>query len=166
MLLNFSYGSNMLSRRIRERVPEARPVGTGTLRGYSLRWHKVGKDGSGKCDIAIAENPESLVFGVVYELPLAQKSALDDAEGLGHGYTEIRLDVETRDGIVTAWAYRALITDASVLPFTWYRALVVAGAREHSLPAQYVGGLQAARAVPDHDDARAAMNFALAGVRR
>lgn len=48
--LNFAYGSNMLTDRLRERVPSARPVAVARLAGHSLRWHKVSIDGSGKCD--------------------------------------------------------------------------------------------------------------------
>lgn len=51
MFLSFACGSNMLTARLRERVSSARPVGTACLPGFSLRWHKVSVDGSGKCDV-------------------------------------------------------------------------------------------------------------------
>jgi gamma-glutamylcyclotransferase len=47
-IVNFAYGSNMLTRRLRERAPSARTVGTGVLHGHTLRWHKVGQDSSGQ----------------------------------------------------------------------------------------------------------------------
>ena len=47
----FAYSSNMLTDRLRERVPSATAIGIGQLAGHSLRWDKRSeRDGSGKCD--------------------------------------------------------------------------------------------------------------------
>ena len=78
-ILNFSYGSNLLDRRMTQRVPSARPVQTAVLRAYALRWHKAGQDGSAKCDIVASASPDDLVHGVVYELAVADKHFLDTA---------------------------------------------------------------------------------------
>lgn len=48
---SFAYDSNMLSARLRERAPSARALGVAVLRVHELKWHKVAKDGSGKCDL-------------------------------------------------------------------------------------------------------------------
>jgi hypothetical protein len=42
--------------------------------------------------------------------------------------------------------------------YHWYKGLVVAGAREHGLPIEYIERLDAARSVPDLDAKRAAGN--------
>ena len=34
--------------------------------GHRLCWHKKGQDRSGKCDIAVSDNPHDIVYGVVY----------------------------------------------------------------------------------------------------
>jgi gamma-glutamylcyclotransferase len=81
--LNFAYGSSMLTRRLRERVPSANSIAVATLVGYKLRWHKVSKDHSGKCDVVQTENPRDKVVGVVYEILNSEKASLDSAEGLG-----------------------------------------------------------------------------------
>jgi gamma-glutamylcyclotransferase len=47
-----------------------------------------------------------------------------------------------------------------VTPYDWYKALVIAGAREHGLPADYIAALAAAPAKPDPDKIRAARNLA------
>ncbi len=159
--LNFAYGSNMLSARIRERVPGAQLVGIATLHGHALRWHKVAKDGSGKCDI-VASEPGSVVHGVLYEIPSHEKQHLDRAEGLGFGYEEKDVLVECKTGMLKATAYVATHVDESILPFTWYRALVIAGAVEHGLPMAYVNGLRAIEAKLDADAQRHALNMALA----
>ena len=104
----FAYGSNMLLARIRERVPGAHPIGAAQLKAHVLRWHKVGMDQSGKCDLLISDDAEQCVYGVLYDIPSSQKSALDLAEDLGRGYEEKRLMVQCEAGSVEAFAYVAL----------------------------------------------------------
>ena len=66
-MLCFSYGSNMSLARIRDRVPSARFFAVATLKAHRLKFHKISKDGSGKCDAKETENPEDKVVGIVYE---------------------------------------------------------------------------------------------------
>jgi gamma-glutamylcyclotransferase len=162
-MLNFSYGSNLLCRRMTQRVPSARSVQTAVLRGYELRWHKMGQDGSAKCDIVPSASPDSLVHGVVYELAVAEKLLLDAAEGLGHGYEEMQVVLQAASGgSIEAWTYYATDKDAALQPFSWYKALVVAGALEHRLPTDYIDRLQAVPAVQDPDTRRADLHWVLA----
>jgi hypothetical protein len=152
----------MLRARLLQRVPGAKVVGVGLLRGHALRWHKVAKDGSGKCDIPVDET-DSLVYGVLYEIPEKQKTNLDRAEGLGYGYDEMQVCIEVGSTTYSAVAYYATKIDRNILPFTWYKALVVAGAVEHGLPPVYVEKLRAVTAVQDPDAKRHAEHMALAG---
>lgn len=161
MILNFAYGSNMLLRRMRERVPSARPLGTGALLGYELRWHKVSKDGSGKCDVVPSKEPDARVLGVLYEIPESEKPRLDGAEGLGHGYDEKLVQVGTASGPASAVIYYATTVDPAIVPYTWYKSIVVAGAKEHSLAPDYIAMLEAAEAKPDPVARRAMKHFAL-----
>ncbi len=160
-VLNFSYGSNMLSKRIQQRVPSARVVRPAVLHGYGLRWHKAGQDGSAKCDIVQTGAPMDRVHGVVYELLVAEKHLLDAAEGLGKGYEEMQVVVKHAQGDILAWTYYATHLDPALIPFDWYKALVVAGALEHGLPAAYVDGLRTVPATADPDDSRASRHWVL-----
>jgi gamma-glutamylcyclotransferase len=157
--LTFAYGSNMLSARLRERCPSARPLGVARLPGYELRWHKRSKDGSGKCDVV--PNDGETVFGVVYEIDASERAALDQAEGLGHGYHRKDLAVILNGGTVTVSIYVATETDSALKPYTWYKALVVAGAKEHGLPAPYIASLEAVEASEDPDYTRHAKNMCI-----
>ena len=161
--LYFAYGSNLLTRRLRERTPSARVVGVGALRQHTLRWHKAATDGSGKCDVVPCTNGEAEhVQGVVYEIDLAEKPALDAAETLGVGYSEREVTVEMADGSVRkAWAYVALKVDATSVPYDWYHALVLGGAREHAFPESYLKTLEAVLTKADGDASRAARHFGL-----
>jgi hypothetical protein len=157
--LNFAYGSNMATARLRARTPSARPLGVAKLEGHLLRWHKRGMDGSGKCDVVAAD---SIVWGVLYEIFAAEKPLLDAAEGLHRGYAE-------RETVVLAGGrearrvhlYHATDVDASLQPYHWYKRLVLAGAREHGLPERYVRTLDAVESQPDPDVRRATLHRAL-----
>lgn len=159
--LYFAYGSNMLTRRLRERTPSARVVGTATLAGHELRWHKVSKDGSAKCDIVRGAAPQACVHGVVFEIAVADKPALDIAEGIGMGYKGCEVEVQTAHGALQAWTYKATNIDPLARPYPWYKALVVAGAKEHGLPGAYVAALEAVVTREDPKPERAAQNARL-----
>lgn len=155
--LYFAYGSNMLGRRMLARAPSARRVGLATLVDHELRWHKVSKDGSGKCDVEPA--PGSVVHGVLYEIDAADKPALDAAEGLAMGYREVLLEVQTADGPRQGISYQATNIDRFTTPYSWYKALVVAGAREQQLDPAYIQALEAVPGREDRNGTRAAENL-------
>jgi gamma-glutamylcyclotransferase (GGCT)/AIG2-like uncharacterized protein YtfP len=159
--LNFAYGSNMSSARLRARTPSARVVAIGELEGHSLRWHKRGEDGSGKCDAYPVASER--MWGVVYEIDASEKPALDAAEGLHHGYEEKWVEVTTAEGVVTAQLYVASDSDPTVRPYDWYKAFVVHGAIEHGLPADYVEKLRRVEAATDPDRDRARRNRRILG---
>jgi cation transport regulator ChaC len=163
--LNFAYGSNMLTARLRERVSSAHPVGTARLPGFSLRWHKVSVDGSGKCDVVEDATPGACVWGVVFAVESAQKDSLDKAEGLGNGYGSREVSVILGGATLAAQAYVATRTNAAYLPYDWYKALVVAGAREHDLPPDYVAVLEAQPCTIDTNEERRRKNLLLADAR-
>lgn len=159
--LSFAYGSNMLSVRLRQRCPSAKPVGVAELHGYGLRWHKRSNDGSGKCDIAVESATDGRVLGVLYEIDDGEKEALDEAEGFGQGYEEIDVQVVLDGKGTKAKAYRATKIDAKLKPFTWYRAFVIAGAKEHALPKDYIDRLVMVDAIEDTNRVRHDRNMRL-----
>jgi len=138
--LYFAYGSNMSSERLRARTPSAISLGRARLPDHVLRWHKLGRDGSGKCDIEPTDASGEDVWGVLYEIDLADKDALDAVEGLGVGYDEYAGRVQTDSGVRDALTYKARPDriDPDLRPRGWYKAHVLRGAREHGLPADYV----------------------------
>jgi gamma-glutamylcyclotransferase (GGCT)/AIG2-like uncharacterized protein YtfP len=154
-MLYFAYGSNMSITRLRGRVSSARPVTTATLTGHALRFHKIGRDGSAKCDAYPDGNPGHSVAGVVYAIDDAEKPALDRAEGVGNGYAEKEVTLVTQSGeIVHASTYQATKTDPGLRPFHWYRYHVLRGARENHLPETYVRRIEAVESVADPDPQR------------
>ena len=134
----------MSTERLRGRAPSACARGRGRLLHHTLRWHKPGRDGSGKCDIEPVDTP-NVVWGVLFDVAWDEKPALDTAEGLGTGYFEKEVRIVTDDGECLALTYHANPdrTDASLRPRDWYKDHVVRGAREHALPADYVRQIEA-----------------------
>lgn len=162
--VTFAYGSNMLTSRIkdRKRCPSAHALGTAELRGYELKWHKRSSDGSGKCDVVQTNDANHVVYGVFYEIPMSEKPALDQAEGLGYGYEAKKVRVAFNGAICEASIYYATEIDPSLKPYTWYKALVVAGAKEHGLLSKYIERLEATDAIEDPDRQRHNRNSQLA----
>jgi len=151
--LYFGYGSNMLSIRLQRRTPSAVAQATGHVTGRRLTFHKKSDDGSGKGDAETTGNGEDRVEGVLFWIDRGERAALDEAEGLGHGYEEAMVDVVTANGTLKALAYVASAgaTDSARRPYHWYKRLVLAGAIEHGLPAATIAAI---RAEPSVDDPR------------
>lgn len=162
-LVYFAYGSNMLSRRLQARVPSARPAGIARLPGHRLVWHMQSSDGSGKCDVHADPAADEGVWGVLYRMAADEKHHLDRAESLGHGYDEHEHELHTEQGPVRAFLYKALLIEPALRPYHWYKGFVVEGAREHGLPAHYLGQLDAIASLDDPDPERARANLRLLG---
>ncbi len=152
----FLYGSNMLGRRLRARTPSAFSIAPGEIRGHRMAFHKLGADGSAKANILGTGDATDRVFGVVYRIERQELEALDAIEG---GYDRNLMPAITRWGHaveVHAYLARPSFIRPDLLPFAWYRDLVVAGAREHRLPAEHVLWLECHAAHADPDQARRA----------
>ena len=135
----FAYGSNMSLSRLKKRVPSANPLGCHRLNKHDLRFHKTSKDGSGKCDAYFTSNPDDVVYGALFEIDPVEKTVLDKAEGLGHGYDQKEVIVIADDGsLIKAVTYIASNIDDTLKPYSWYVNHVLVGAYETSLPAEYI----------------------------
>lgn len=154
-MLYFAYGSNLSTPRLRVRTASARALGVAVLVGHRLEFHKVGRDGSAKCDAFGTGHPEDRVIGVVFDIEDAELPELDRAEGLGRGYDRTRVAVTSVTGdSVVVLTYCATRIDASLRPFHWYKEHVLRGAREHGLPGDYIEWIDAIGSIADPDAAR------------
>ena len=158
MFKYFAYGSNMLTERLRaaDRCPSAMPIGVGSLRGYTLQFWKMSKDGSGKATIVPRGTAEARVMGVVFEIEEGEKGDLDTAEGAGKGYevlNEIAVRLESGEQVL-ARTYIGSELNHDLRPYDWYRALAMAGAIQHGLPSNWIASLEATEYVRDLDPRR------------
>jgi len=161
-MLYFSYGSNMSSRRLRDRVPSADFMIVATLHGHELRCHKVSRDGSGKCDAYETGDSNHCVIGVVFDINASEKQLLDLKEGLGSGYEEKIVSLVAADGsVIEATTYYATSIDSLLKPYYWYKHHVLIGAAEHGLPQDYIEVFAQVESVADPESERHAKEMAL-----
>jgi len=156
--LNYlAYGSNLFPPRLADRIAIVDIAGIVRLHATRLAFHKRGADGSGKCSLLPGADAEA--YGVVYRIGTADKATLDRIEGVGHGYrVESLMDATLGE----CFFYRAedSALDARLLPFDWYHAYVVAGARHHGLPPDYIAAIAAQPTQLDDDVRRRDENYA------
>ncbi|NVJ49746.1 MAG: gamma-glutamylcyclotransferase [Gammaproteobacteria bacterium] len=152
----FAYGSNMSIARLKARVKSAVSHGCYVLKKHDLKFHKRSKDGSSKCDAFFTSNQEDKVYGILFEIDPAHKPLLDKAEGLGFGYSEKQVKVQSNDGArILAVTYYATDLVDDLEPYTWYTEHCLIGAREGNVPQEYIEQkIASIQAVEDPDKQR------------
>ena len=135
--LYFAYGSNLASRRMGERVPGARPRGRARLEGWRLVADKPGRDGTAKLNLV--REAGAHVWGGVWALRVQDLLVLDRFEG---GYERLAVSVCADAGAVAATTYVSRRGGARLGLDPDYKALVLEGAREHALPAEWLATLE------------------------
>jgi cation transport regulator ChaC/SOS response regulatory protein OraA/RecX len=140
LVLHFAYGSNMSTPRLEKRVGTVRKRGIAKLDGFEIRFDKKSDDGSGKTNIAKMMDGGT-VWGVLFELTPEQMATLASRE---KGYAT-RDDLKViRDGVpVAATTFVAKKQTEGLKPTRTYLDYLIAGAREHQLPPEYIAKLQA-----------------------
>jgi hypothetical protein len=90
----------------------------------------------------------------------AGRARLDRFEGVGRGYEDAAIEVACDGGSVVCFTYLAQPghIDEALRPFHWYKALVLAGAEYHGLPAAYVRHIRGVLSAEDPDPARRALH--------
>ena len=154
------YGSNLHPIRLTDRIPRARLVGTSELRGYRMAFHKRSEDGSAKCTLHITADPNDIAHAAVYSLPENEITILDAIEGVGEGYDREYLSATVGGQSLDLFTYMASETYVVVdlEPYDWYKRLVLAGARYHDFPRDYIEAIAAVSSRQDADTRRRATN--------
>jgi hypothetical protein len=137
-VLYFAYGSNMSTVRTEERVGKVRARGTATLAGHKIAFDKAGADGTGKTNIVPSKATD--VWGVLFGMSAAQFKKLADHEV---GYVEQSVSVRLGDEDAVARTFVAAERTHRLRPSGEYLGLLIAGAHEHRLPADYTKALEA-----------------------
>jgi gamma-glutamylcyclotransferase (GGCT)/AIG2-like uncharacterized protein YtfP len=157
----FAYGSNMLEARLTHpsRVPSAICIGVGVLLGFKIHFHKIGMDGSAKCNAFATGNKNDSVYGVVFDIAEKDVAVLDEKEDIERGgYSRRKVNVimqkDSNQYVVNCYFANSEFIDNTLHPFDWYKALVIAGARDHDLPDDYISLLEAYPSIKDRDHFR------------
>jgi gamma-glutamylcyclotransferase len=144
----FAYGSNLPFQRMLERTSnDIQRKGTFAWAGQRLSFTKRSTDGSAKCTLVATSN-EHVVWGAIYQVTAADKQKLVKVE---RGYHEVPLRVPVDGELKLGFTFVANPgeIDNYLYPFSWYKRLVLAGAREHQFPAAYIATIEAVQARPD-----------------
>lgn len=150
-----AYGSNLHVPRLQRRVSSASPLDVIQISGYRLTFDKFSRDGSGKCNALYTGKPEDVLNCALYEIERSQKPLLDRAEGLGFGYFQAEFPL-ARDSRRTAFIYLShpAYRRSQILPFSWYRELVLRGAEHHEFHPSYVERIRQVRSTEDWNKTR------------
>lgn len=143
----FAYGSNMGQSALRERCPSARQLGTARVEGFRLGFtRRSEKRGGGVADLVPA--PGRVVWGALFDLG-DELELLDGYEGVPTAYRRELWKVTTPEGtLVEAWVYVVAQKAAETLPSHEYWELLVEGAREAGLSAEYVAEIESIAHLP------------------
>ena len=136
MPLYFAYGSNMDRAAMLRRCPASKPVGIGRLMRHRFIVFDEGY-------ASVTRDPQRAVWGMVWDLALADVPALDRYESLSTGlYTKVSQPVVTGQGPRRAIVYvgRSARTGA---PKPGYMEGVIEAASQAGLPQDYIRSLGA-----------------------
>ncbi len=136
MPLYFAYGANMDAAAMASRCPASRLVGRGRLNRHRFIVMKEGW-------ASVVRDSTASVWGVLWDLALADVPALDRYEGVAGGlYVKAYQPVTVEDGATR----RALIylgrSTATGIPRPGYMEAVVAAGEAAQLPAPHLRALR------------------------
>jgi hypothetical protein len=135
MPLYFAYGSNMDRAAMAQRCPASKPVGLGRLMRHRFTIFEGGY-------ASVVRDPQRMVWGVLWDLALADMPALDRYESLSTGlYTKIVQPIRTERGPRQAIVYVGRSAKPGA-PKPGYMEGVVAAAEHAGLPPEYIRGLK------------------------
>jgi len=151
-MLYFAYGSNLEPNQMLARCPQHRVVGLAVLRDHRIAFPLYSQRWGGGVASVVTTHGES-VWGVLHDLTESDLAALDGYEGFrgpadqhnvydrDHVTVElIRPDDGSVPRRVLAWTYLARPSNPSP-PSRRYLDAILAGARHHRLPEDYVAAL-------------------------
>jgi len=153
-VLYFAYGSNMqtatLSGRRGIAFRRSRPA---RAEGWRLVLDKPPMVSIGEGFASIVPDPAAMVIGVVYEITATDLEHVDLTEGvLIENYRRVEIPVTPLDAPDLVLHVQTLTSDRrdpSLRPSDRYMGLIVAGAEEHGLPADWIAYLRAIPTRPE-----------------
>ncbi|KAJ3609403.1 hypothetical protein NHX12_023926 [Muraenolepis orangiensis] len=137
---------NLLKERLQLENPSATFRCTGQLKDYVLKFglwaeHATNRWHGGAASIEVCPGEE--VWGVVWCMSDQDTTSLDNQEGVNRGiYSPLEVNVETNEGVLRCRTYQMTGFHASP-PSPQYKQVVCMGAKQHSLPVEYMKKLEA-----------------------
>ena len=138
----FAYGSNMSWQELRSWCPSAEFVTVARLPDHRLDFTRYSQRRRGGVADVVPSNGDE-VWGVVYDIPSDELPALDRKEGVPNAYQRQDVSVIVQAGErAKALTYTVVQKVPTERPSQAYVDLILKGARERGLPAEYVRKLE------------------------
>ncbi len=146
MVWHFGYGSNLSTEFLRQHCPSVKPVMKAYLPNFRVEFRFYSNNRQGGIS-SIMEAPGEMTYGVIYEMPKKEMDDLDVLESVPEGlYTRETFLVLGEDG---EWhegnLYRVANPEGPFTPAKSYLDLMIEGAREHGLDAEFLEKLESMR---------------------
>jgi hypothetical protein len=142
ILIYFGYGTLLGEKHMRKGYPSARAIGLGFYDQHELSFWRYADASSGGC--TIVHKPDSILFGVLYELSPQDMAKLLEVGGLAQWYEAREIDVtRVTGGRVRAITLRVEGNRGLWVPPAEYAGLITEGAVEAALPIEYRAKLNA-----------------------
>ena len=157
-VLYFAYGSNMQTATFAgRRGIVSRSARAARVDGWRLVFDKPPLIPVGEGFASIVPDPDAMVVGVLYEITPADMEHVDLTEGVLIGnYRRVEVRVTPLDApglTLAAYSLTSDHRDAALRPSDRYMGLLVAGAEEHGLPAEWIAHLRAVPTRPESPEA-------------
>jgi gamma-glutamylcyclotransferase (GGCT)/AIG2-like uncharacterized protein YtfP len=136
-----AYGSNLDPEQMRARCPHSPSQGPGWLQGWRLTFG--GEDLGWEGALAtVVPDPAGRVFVMIYDVPEADESALDEIEFAATGlYRKLKVRVHALEGDRLTWLY-VLDGYEGGLPSARYLGVMADAAERAGAPDDYVADLR------------------------
>ncbi|XP_055339133.1 gamma-glutamylcyclotransferase-like [Paramacrobiotus metropolitanus] len=147
--LYFAFGSNLLRERLHLSCPSATRLSPGRLFGYRLTFNYNSLRWRGHV-ATIREGDHDSLWGCIWIIDNEELEALHRQEGVHQGlYRPLSVDVTTPEGMtLPVLTYQMTLPyEDNPLPSCVYKKVMLHGARESSLPAEYIENM---KALPDN----------------
>lgn len=143
----FAYGSNMDPQHMANRAHSAQAVGPGRLDGFRLEFNVYSTEWEGGA-ANLELDPESHVWGVLWEVDQEEMSGLDAYQGHPTFFRREDVVVEGSEGAVIAWTYRVAHQKGYIRPTDAYLHRLRSAIRVHGLPPEALEMLDRAARPP------------------
>lgn len=144
----FAYGSNLCRQRLALSSPSLKKIAIGQLDRYALAFaHESKRWNGGVATVHESDNADDCVWGLIWEIDLKEKSALDDQEGVAQQvYRPLEVVIRMLNGEhIKCRTYQ--LTDVGGVhqyadPSPQYHQLILEGAMENDFPEDYINMLK------------------------
>ena len=153
----FAFAGNMDVAEFAKTVPSAKKIGVAKLPGYRFLFNKTAEDQSSKANIALSNDPNDVVWGILIQLNDNEKGNFYNGETWSIDFKLEHVNCIGADEKVhpaEAFVAQPHALNTHLLPYDWYHQKVITLAKNAGLPAEYIGKISAMPFKVDPDDAR------------